>query len=100
STALNNLNTAISGLDGMVNTAELQTAVDNAKKLTGVTTPKSQDAYKYENASEAKKSAFDKALQQAESALTEAKNAKSTKTPEQKQQAVNTALTALTKAVN
>jgi len=100
STALNNLNTAISGLDGMVNTAELQTAVDNAKKLTGVTTPKSQDAYKYENASEAKKSAFDKALQQAESAITEAKNAKSTKTPEQKQQAVNTALTALTKAVN
>ncbi|EFH71199.1 GA module-containing protein [Gardnerella swidsinskii] len=100
STALNNLNTAISGLDGMVNTAELQTAVDNAKKLTGVTTPKSQDAYKYENASEAKKSAFDKALQQAESAIIEAKNAKSTKTPEQKQQAVNTALTALTKAVN
>ncbi len=100
STALNNLNTAISGLDGMVDTAELQTAVDNAKKLTGVTTPKSQDAYKYENASEAKKSAFDKALQQAESAITEAKNAKSTKTPEQKQQAVNTALTALTKAVN
>ncbi|WP_421784278.1 GA module [Gardnerella sp. KA01001] len=100
SDAKDKLDNAINGLDGKVKTDELQTAVDNAKKLTGVTTPKSQDAYKYENASEAKKSAFDKALQQAESAITEAKNAKSTKTPEQKQQAVNTALTALTKAVN
>ncbi|MFP1694622.1 sugar-binding protein [Gardnerella swidsinskii] len=100
SNAKDELDNAINGLDGKVKTDELQTAVDNAKKLTGVTTPKSQDAYKYENASEAKKSAFDKALQQAESAITEAKNAKSTKTPEQKQQAVNTALTALTKAVN
>ncbi|MFU1802791.1 sugar-binding protein [Gardnerella swidsinskii] len=98
--AKDKLDNAINGLDGKVKTDELQTAVDNAKKLTGVTTSKSQDAYKYENASEAKKSAFDKALQQAESAITEAKNAKSTKTPEQKQQAVDTALTQLTNAIN
>ena len=106
STALNNLNTAINGLDGTVNTAELQTAVDNAKKLTGVTTPKSQDAYKYENASENKKKAVDSALQQADSALADAKSTatqkpgEAAKTPEQKQKAVNDALTALTKAVN
>ena len=100
SNAKDELDNAINGLDGKVKTDELQTAVDNAKKLTGVTTPKSQDAYKYENASEAKKSAFDKALQQAESAITEAKNVKSTKTPEQKQQAVDTALTQLTNAIN
>ncbi|WP_422111884.1 GA module [Gardnerella sp. DNF00497B] len=106
STALNNLNTAINGLDGTVNTAELQTAVDNAKKLTGVTTPKSQDAYKYENASEAKKQAIDSALQQAESALANAKSTatqkpgEAAKTPEEKQKAVNDALTQLTNAIN
>ena len=100
SDAKDKLDNAINGLDGKVKTDELQTAVDNAKKLTGVTTSKSQDAYKYENASEAKKSAFDKALQQAESAITEAKSVKSTKTPEQKQQAVDTALTQLTNAIN
>ena len=106
STALNNLNTAINGLDGTVNTAELQTAVDNAKKLTGVTTPKSQDAYKYENASEAKKQAVDSALQQADSALADAKSTatqkpgEAAKTPEQKQKAVNDALTQLTNAIN
>ncbi|MDK7084837.1 GA module [Gardnerella leopoldii] len=106
STALNNLNTAINGLDGTVNTAELQTAVDNAKKLTGVTTPKSQDAYKYENASEAKKQAVDSALQQAESAIANAKSTatqkpgEAAKTPEEKQKAVNDALTQLTNAIN
>ena len=100
STALNKLNTAINGLDGAVNTTELEQKVADSKKLKKSTNPQSVGDAKYENASEAKKSAFDKALQEAESALTEAKNDQSQKSPEQKQQAVDTALTALKQAVN
>uniref|UniRef100_UPI00258C60FD GA module n=1 Tax=uncultured Gardnerella sp. TaxID=293424 RepID=UPI00258C60FD len=97
--AVNAINSAKAALDGKVNTTELEQKVSEAKKLKKSTNPQSAGDAKYENASEAKKSAFDTALQQAESALTEAKSDQSQKSPEQKQQAVNDALTALAKAV-
>ncbi|MEN6645646.1 GA module, partial [Gardnerella swidsinskii] len=98
--AVNAINSAKAALDGAVNTTELEQKVADSKKLKKSTNPQSVGDAKYENASEAKKSAFDKALQEAESALTEAKNDQSQKSPEQKQQAVDTALTALKQAVN
>ncbi|MFP1689947.1 GA module [Gardnerella swidsinskii] len=100
SDAKDKLDNAINGLDGKVNTTELEQKVTEAKKLKKSTNPQSAGDAKYENASEAKKQAVDTALTTAESAITGAKNAKSTKTLEQKQQAVDTALTQLTNAIN
>ncbi|MFP1696376.1 GA module, partial [Gardnerella leopoldii] len=104
--AVNAINSAKAALDGKVNTTELEQKVAEAKKLKKSTNPQSAGDAKYENASEAKKQAVDSALQQADSALADAKSTatqkpgEAAKTPEQKQQAVNDALTALTKAVN
>ncbi|RIY29461.1 GA module, partial [Bifidobacteriaceae bacterium GH005] len=104
--AVNAINSAKAALDGKVNTTELEQKVAEAKKLKKSTNPQSAGDAKYENASEAKKQAVDSALQQAESALADAKSTatqkpgEAAKTPEQKQKAVNDALTALTKAVN
>ncbi len=104
--AVDAINSAKAALDGKVNITGLEQKVAEAKKLKKSTNPQSAGDAKYENASEAKKQAVDSALQQAESALADAKSTatqkpgEAAKTPEQKQQAVNTALTALTKAVN
>ena len=104
--AVDAINSAKAALDGKVNTTELEQKVAEAKKLKKSTNPQSAGDAKYENASEAKKQAVDSALQQAESALADAKSTatqkpgEAAKTPEQKQKAVNDALTALTKAVN
>ena len=104
--AVDAINSAKAALDGKVNITGLEQKVAEAKKLKKSTNPQSAGDAKYENASEAKKQAVDSALQQAESALADAKSTatqkpgEAAKTPEQKQQAVNDALTALTKAVN
>ena len=104
--AVNAINSAKAALNGKVNTTELEQKVAEAKKLKKSTNPQSAGDAKYENASAAKKSAFDTALQQAESALADAKSTatqkpgEAAKTPEQKQKAVNDALTQLTNAIN
>ncbi|WP_421789344.1 GA module [Gardnerella sp. DNF01205] len=104
--AVDAINSAKAALDGKVNITGLEQKVAEAKKLKKSTNPQSAGDAKYENASEAKKQAVDSALQQADSALADAKSTatqkpgEAAKTPEQKQKAVNDALTALTKAVN
>ncbi|RDW96850.1 hypothetical protein gvb04_02800 [Gardnerella vaginalis] len=105
--AKDKLDNAINGLDGKVKTSDLESVVEKAKKMKKSTTaPQSDGDPKYENASEDKKKAVDTALQQAESAIADAKSTATqkpgdaAKTPEEKQKAVNTALTALTEAVN
>ena len=104
--AVDAINSAKAALDGKVNITGLEQKVAEAEKLKKSTNPQSAGDAKYENASEAKKQAVDSALQQAESALADAKSTatqkpgEAAKTPEQKQKAVNDALTALTKAVN
>ncbi|WP_421776909.1 GA module [Gardnerella sp. KA00243] len=104
--AVDAINSAKAALDGKVNTTELEQKVAEAKKLKKSTNPQSAGDAKYENASEAKKQAVDSALQQAESALADAKSTatqkpgEAAKTPEQKQKAVNDALTQLTNAIN
>ena len=78
------LETASSALNGTVDTSKLQAEVNKANSLTKYV--------QYTNAVQDKKSAFDAALQQAESALAEANNNQSQKSPEEKQKAVNDAL--------
>ncbi len=79
-----NLETASRALNGTVDTSKLQAEVNKANSLTKYV--------QYTNAVQDKKSAFGAALQQAESALADANNAQSMKTPDQKQTAVDTAL--------
>lgn len=79
-----NLETASNALNGTVDTSKLQAEVNKANSLTKYV--------QYTNAVQDKKSAFDAALQQAESSLTEANNNQSHKSPEEKQKAVNDAL--------
>lgn len=79
-----NLETASNALNGTVDTSKLQAEVNKANSL--------KKSVQYTNAVQDKKSAFDAALQQAESALADANNAQSMKTPDQKQTAVDTAL--------
>ena len=78
------LETASRALNGTVDTSKLQAEVNKANSLTKYV--------QYTNAVQDKKSAFDAALQQAESSLTEANNNQSQKSPEEKQKAVNDAL--------
>ncbi|MDZ7544945.1 GA module-containing protein [Gardnerella piotii] len=78
------LETASSALNGTVDTSKLQAEVNKADAL--------KKSVQYTNAVQDKKSAFDAALQQAESSLTEANNNQSQKSPEEKQKAVNDAL--------
>lgn len=78
------LETASSALNGTVDTSKLQAEVNKANSL--------KKSVQYTNAVQDKKSAFGAALQQAESALADANNAQSMKTPDQKQTAVDTAL--------
>ncbi|MFP1714711.1 GA module [Gardnerella leopoldii] len=104
--AVDAINSAKAALDGKVNITGLEQKVAEAKKLKKSTNPQSAGDAKYENASEAKKQAVDSALQQADSALADAKSTatqkpgEAAKTPEQKQKAVNDALTQLTNAIN
>ena len=84
SDAKDKLDNAISALNGTVDTSKLQAEVNKADALTKYV--------QYTNAVQDKKSAFDAALQQAESSLTEANNNQSQKSPEEKQKAVNDAL--------
>ena len=84
SDAKDKLDNAISALNGTVDTSKLQAEVNKANSLTKYV--------QYTNAVQDKKSAFDAALQQAESALAEANNNQSQKSPEEKQKAVNDAL--------
>ncbi len=79
-----NLETASNALNGNVDTSKLQAEVNKANSL--------KKSVQYTNAVQDKKSAFDAALQQAESSLTEANNNQSHKSPEEKQKAVNDAL--------
>lgn len=79
-----NLETASNALNGTVDTSKLQAEVNKANSL--------KKSVQYTNAVQDKKSAFDAALQQAESSLTEANNNQSHKSPEEKQDAVNDAL--------
>ena len=79
-----NLETASNALNGTVDTSKLQAEVNKANSL--------KKSVQYTNAVQDKKSAFDAALQQAESSLTEANNNQSHKSPEEKQKAVNDAL--------
>lgn len=79
-----NLETASNALNGTVDTSKLQAEVNKANSL--------KKSVQYTNAVQDKKSAFDAALQQAESALADANNAQSMKTPDQKQTAVDTEL--------
>lgn len=78
------LETASRALNGTVDTSKLQAEVNKADAL--------KKSVQYTNAVQDKKSAFDAALQQAESSLTEANNNQSQKSPEEKQKAVNDAL--------
>lgn len=78
------LETASRALNGTVDTSKLQAEVNKANSL--------KKSVQYTNAVQDKKSAFGAALQQAESALADANNAQSMKTPDQKQTAVDTAL--------
>lgn len=78
------LETASRALNGTVDTSKLQAEVNKANSL--------KKSVQYTNAVQDKKSAFDAALQQAESSLTEANNNQSQKSPEEKQKAVNDAL--------
>ena len=84
SDAKDKLDNAISALNGTVDTSKLQAEVNKADAL--------KKSVQYTNAVQDKKSAFDAALQQAESSLTEANNNQSQKSPEEKQKAVNDAL--------
>ena len=93
--ALANLVNTRKALDG-IDTTALQAEVDKDKPLT--------DKPVYKNASDDKKTAFDKALAAAEDAIADAEGKKQLaadedpKTQEQKQKAVNDALTALQNA--
>ncbi|MFU0662982.1 hypothetical protein [Gardnerella vaginalis] len=93
--ALANLVNAAKALDG-IDTTALQAEVDKDKPL--------KDKPVYKNASDDKKNAFDKALAAAEDAINDAEGKKQLaagedpKTQEQKQKAVNDALTALQNA--
>ncbi|RFT33508.1 GA module, partial [Bifidobacteriaceae bacterium NR017] len=80
-TALKNASNA---LNGTVDTSKLQAEVDKADSL--------KKSVQYTNAVQDKKSAYDTALTNAESALADAENAQSANTPDQKQTAVNVAL--------
>lgn len=84
SDAKDKLDNAISALNGTVDTSKLQAEVNKANSL--------KKSVQYTNAVQDKKSAFDTALQRAESALAEANNNQSQKSPEEKQKAVNDAL--------
>ncbi|MFP1711167.1 hypothetical protein, partial [Gardnerella vaginalis] len=95
--ALANLVNTRKALDG-IDTTALQAEVDKDKLLT--------DKPVYKNATENKKTDFDKALAAAEDAIADAEGKKQLavgedpKTQEQKQKAVNDALTALQNAAN
>ncbi len=80
-TALKNASNA---LNGTVDTSKLQAEINKADSL--------KKSVQYTNAVQDKKSEYDTALTNAESALADAENAQSANTPDQKQTAVNVAL--------
>lgn len=83
-TAKDNLEIASNELDGVVDTSKLQSEVTKDTDI--------KDKPQYKNADKDKQTTFDQALIEAQNALSEAKNNKSQKSPEDKQSAVDNAL--------
>ncbi|PKZ45976.1 sugar-binding protein [Gardnerella vaginalis] len=91
-TAKDNLEIASNKLDGVVDTSKLQSEVTKDTDI--------KDKPQYKNADKDKQTTFDQVLIEAQNALSEAKNNKSQKSPEDKQSAVDNALQKLQQAKN
>lgn len=91
-TAKDNLEIASNKLDGVVDTSKLQSEVTKDTDI--------KDKPQYKNADKDKQTTFDQVLIEAQNALSEAKNNKSQKSPEDKQSAVDNALQKLQTAAS
>ena len=91
-TAKDNLEIASNELDGVVDTSKLQSEVTKDTDI--------KDKPQYKNADKDKQTTFDQVLIEAQNALSEAKNNKSQKSPEDKQSAVDNALQKLQTAAS